>query len=169
MRQLRVATECGFCNFSLRRIIPPPALSLWKGITTRGFRKPWICSLPDGERKLVWGCGKTALIILGTNVAQKGVRNCRCREAAQFRTDCTFLHPCSGTPWICLQGPGSVPLPTGPWVAALLRCLTAACQWPPGTGWCLGFSTSALSALLLVLSVLRKKNDLDKFVGCLAC
>lgn len=120
------------------------------------------------RRKTCARLWKMALIILGMNIAQRGGelpvwRSCTISAGpAQFHGafSLTFVHLCSRAPQTYL---GSVPFHAWPQVPSLLSHLTAAREQPTA------FSTSVLSAFVLVLSVLWQRNNLDRFVGCLAC
>lgn len=173
MRQLWVATEYGFCNFSLRRIIPPLHSAFEKGSPweASGNHKPVHCLL---AKENMWGCGKWHQLFYKLTLHRKET-NYQHKEAAQFLIDCfpwsfsMHLSPSvlRDSSDVC-RDLGSVPFHGRPLVASLLWCLRAARWWPTGTHWYLGFSISVLPPFVLVLSVLWKRNSLDKFVGCLA-
>lgn len=98
----------------------PAALSLLKGITVLGLRKPRICSVPAREGKHVWGCGRWHWLFQELPLHRKET-NCQNKEVARFLIgscsrsvkapfcNSSFLHPCPRTPetylWRCRQCP----------------------------------------------------------------
>lgn len=117
-----------------------------------------------------------ALIIFGINSAQKGDRSCCCRGAAEFLIGFPAFHAALSCTFLCLLKVSSgIPAETRAVSRSMCDLRSLLCchvlqqqdddlQELTGT-WA---SPSVLSAFLLVLSVLWKRNDPDKCVRCLA-